>query len=93
LRKNYDYLCKNKIHMQTLKLRVNDRVYEKLIWLLSKFNKDEIEIIPENTDFVKNQNYLAGELNEILKGKANFIEMDEAEQRLENRLNKHENCI
>ncbi len=79
--------------MQTLKLRVNDRVYEKLIWLLSKFNKDEIEIIPENTDFVKNQNYLAGELNEILKGKANFIEMDEAEQRLENRLNKHENCI
>jgi len=79
--------------MQTLKLRVNDRVYEKLIWLLSKFNKDEIEIIPENTDFVKNQNYLVGELNEILKGKANFIEMDEAEQRLENRLNKHENCI
>ena len=79
--------------MQTLKLRVNDRVYEKLIWLLSKFNKDEVEIIPENTDFVKNQNYLAGELNEILKGKANFIEMDEAEQRLENSINKHENCI
>jgi len=79
--------------MQTLKLRVNDRVYDKLIWLLSKFNKDEVEIIPENTDFVKNQNYLAGELNEILKGKANFIEMDEAEQRLENSINKHENCI
>ena len=79
--------------MQTLKLRVNDRVYEKLISLLSKFNKDEVEIIPENTDFVKNQNYLAGELNEILKGKANFIEMDEAEQRLENSINKHENCI
>ena len=75
--------------MQTLKLRVNDRVYEKLIWLLSKFNKDEVEIIPENTDFVKNQNYLAGELNEILKGKANFIEMDEAGQRLENSINKH----
>jgi hypothetical protein len=52
-----------------------------------------VEIIAENTDFVKNQNYLAGELNEILKGKANFVEMDEVEQRLESTVNKHENCI
>jgi hypothetical protein len=79
--------------MHTVRLRVNDRVYDKLIWLLSKFNKDEIEIIPENSDFVKNQKYLAGELNEILKGEANFIEMDEAEQRLENIIKKHENSI
>lgn len=70
--------------MHTLRLRVNDRVYDKLIWLLSKFNKDEVEIIPENIDFATNQKYLDGELNEILEGKARFIEMDEAEQRLEN---------
>lgn len=79
--------------MQTLRLRVNERVYDKLIWFLSKFSKDEVEIIPEDIVFESNQKYLAGELDEILKGKANFIEMDEAEQRLENILDKHENSI
>ena len=44
--------------MHTVKLRVNDGVYDKLILLLSEFNKDEVEIIPETSDFAKNQNYL-----------------------------------
>lgn len=79
--------------MHTLKLRVNEGVYNKLIQLLSKFNKDEVEIIPETSDFAKNQKYLAGELNEILDGKARFVEMDEAEQRLENIFKKHEVSI
>ena len=79
--------------MHTVRLKVNDSVYEKLIWLLSKFSKDEVEIIPEDSDFAQNQQYLAGELNEILKGKANFIEMNETEQRLEKIIKKHENRI
>jgi len=79
--------------MHTVKLRVNDGVYEKLIWLLSKFNKDEVEIIPETSDFTTNQKYLASELNEILNSKAKFIEMNEAEQRLENVIKKHEGNI
>ena len=79
--------------MHTVKLRVNDGVYDKLIWLLSKFNKDEVEIITETSDFAKNQKYLAEELNEILNGKAGFIEIDEAEQRLENIIKKHESSI
>jgi len=79
--------------MHTLKLRVNDGIYDKLIWLLSKFNKDEIEIIPETSDFTKNQKYLTNELNEILNGKAKFVEMDEANQQLENIIKKHEGNI
>ncbi len=79
--------------MHTVKLRVNDGVYDKLIWLLSKFSKDEVEIIPETSDFAMNQKYLTNELNEILNGKAKFVEMDEAEQRLENIIKKHEGSI
>jgi hypothetical protein len=79
--------------MHTLKLKVNDKVYDKLLWLLSKFNKDEIEIIPESADFAQTQKYLTLELNDILKGDATFIEMDEAEQRLENVLKKHADSI
>ena len=79
--------------MHTVKLRVNDGVYDKLIWLLSKFSKDEVEIIPETYDFAKNQKYLTNELNEILNGKAKFVEMDEAEQQLENIIKKHVGSI
>ncbi len=79
--------------MHTVRLRVNDRVYDKLIGLLGKFSKDEVEVISETNDFIMNQKYLSGELNEILNGKAKFIEMDEVEQRLEKFLRNNENSI
>jgi hypothetical protein len=79
--------------MHTLKLRVKDGVYDKLILLLSKFSKDEVEIIPETSDFANCQKYLDSELNEILSGKANFIGMEEAEQRLDNIIKKHVSSI
>jgi hypothetical protein len=79
--------------MQTVRLRINDKIYDKLIWLLSKFSKEEVEIIPESEDFIRNQKYLAGELDEILSGKATFLELNETETRLENVIKKHENSI
>jgi len=79
--------------MHNVRLKVNDTIYDKLMWLLSKFSKDEIEIIPEASDFSKNQKYLNDELNDILKGNANFIEIDETEQRLENIIARHEDRI
>jgi hypothetical protein len=75
--------------MHTLRLKVNDKVYDKLLGLLGKFSRDEIEIIADTSDFTKNQKYLDQELNEILNGKANFIEVEEAEKRLENVILKH----
>ena len=76
--------------MHTVRLKVNDSVYEKLIWLLGKFSKDEVEIISENSDFAKNKKYLEDELNEMQEGKAHFLELNEVEQRLENIIKKHE---
>ncbi len=72
--------------MHTVRLKVHDSIYEKLIWLLGKFSKDEVEIIPDNADFAENKKYLEGELNEIQDGRALFMELNEAEQRLENHI-------
>ena len=69
--------------MQTLRLKVNDDVYDKLIWFLNKFSKDEIEIISETEEFIRNQKYLAVELDEIVTGTAKFLELNEAEERFE----------
>lgn len=70
--------------MHTIQLKINEKVYDKFIWLLSKFNKEEIEIISETSDFSLTKNHLQEELGEIENGNANFI----SQQDFENRLNK-----
>ncbi len=79
--------------MHTIRMKVNDTIYEKLMWLLSKFGKDEIEIIVENSTFSSDQKYLEQELNEIILGEAKFIGVEDAEKQLEKIINKHENRI
>lgn len=79
--------------MQTIRLRINDRIYDKLIWLLSKFNHDELEIIAEDTVFIENQKYLNSELHEITQGKATLVDMKEVNDRLETIIAKNENTI
>ena len=79
--------------MHTLKLKINDQVYDKLIWLLGKFNKDEVEIIMDESNFIETKKYLDAELDEITSGKAKFFTINEAEQRLENLIKKHEDHL
>ena len=70
--------------MKTIQLKVSDSVYDKFLWLLSKFTKEEIEIISENESFKATKNYLKNELSEIKNGTASFV----SEEELEDRLNK-----
>ena len=79
--------------MHTIRLKVNDKIYDKLLWLLSKFSKDEIEIVVENPTFDNDQKYLEKELNEIISGEAKFMSAEEAEERLEKSMKQHENRI
>lgn len=49
---------KNKI-IQTIKLKINDGIYNELMGFLNRFSKDEVEIIKENGDFNETKNYLS----------------------------------
>lgn len=68
--------------MHTIQLKINDKVYDRFLWLLSKFNKDEVEIISEDQDFILTKDYLQRELDEIQSGNAKFISQSELESRL-----------
>jgi hypothetical protein len=79
--------------MHTIRLKINDNAYDKLVLFLSKFGNDEVEIINEDVDFQQNQGYLEKELAEIRIGKANFIGIDEAEVRLNNIIKGYEDRL
>jgi len=76
--------------MQTIRLRVNDKIFDRFIWLLNRFNKEEIQVILENDEFVSVREYLKNELEKIDNGTAEFISIDHLESELENTIKKHE---
>jgi hypothetical protein len=69
--------------MHTIQLKINDKVYDRFLWLLSKFNKEEVEIVSEDQDFISTKTYLQKELDEIQSGNAAFISQKELESRLD----------
>ncbi len=79
--------------MRTIQLKIHDKVYDRILWLLSKFNKEEVEIISEDQDFAATQEYLQKELKDIESGKATFYSQDEIDNRLDQVIDKYENNL
>lgn len=75
--------------MQTIRLKISDKVYDRFLKLLTEFRKEEVEIV-EDFGFEKNKAYLEGELKEMENDSAIFIEEEEVYDRLENVIRKHE---
>ncbi len=76
--------------MQTIRLRVNDKIIKNLMWFLGKFSKTEIQIINEDNEFLTVQHYLQQELKKIENGKVEFISLDELDSNLENTIQNYE---
>jgi len=72
--------------MQTIQLRVSDKVYGNLLWLLSRFGKDEIQVINEKSEFLAVQEYLKNELDQLESGKLEFVSFEELDNHLEETL-------
>lgn len=76
--------------MQTIRLRVNDRIYKNLMWFLARFNKEEIQLIRENDEFLSIREYLNKELEKIENGTSEFVSIDQLDNELENTIRKYE---
>ena len=76
--------------MQTIRLRVNDKVYKNLIRLLNKFSKEEIQVIEENDTYLSIQQYLEKELASVEDGSAKYLSIDELNDDLDATIDKHE---
>ena len=76
--------------MQTIRLRVNDTIFQQLMWFLKRFSKNEIEVINENEEYLSVQEYLKKELEDIENGTAEFISFNQLDQELETTIRKYE---
>jgi hypothetical protein len=76
--------------MQTIRMVVSDKVFDNLMWFLSRFNLDEIQVITEGNEYISIQNYLQHELNQVEEGKMEYLTLEQLDQQLEETINKHE---
>lgn len=76
--------------MQTIRLRVNDKVYKHLMWFLNKFSKDELQIIEEDQQFLSAQKELKKDLEILEQGQAEFIDLQQLDDELEATIRRHE---
>ncbi|MCF8372862.1 MAG: hypothetical protein K9H64_14665 [Bacteroidales bacterium] len=75
--------------MQTIRLRVNDKVYKNLMWFLGRFTNEEIQVVKETDQFISVQEYLSSELEKIENGTAEFESIDQLDEELEHTLRKY----
>jgi len=76
--------------MQTVRLQLNNSSYKQLMKFLQGFNKEELQIITEDNEFLSVQNYLQKELLSIEEGKTEFINLDQLNLELEDVIQKYE---
>lgn len=76
--------------MQTIRLRVNDSIFQQLMWFLKRFGKNEIEVITENEEYLSIREYLKKELENIENGTAEFISFNQLDEELESTIREYE---
>ena len=76
--------------MTTIRLNINEKVLEKVLKLLSRFTKEDVEIIKEDSDYLTNKEKIQGVMDRIDAGKEKLLSQDEFNSRLNQALSKYE---
>lgn len=76
--------------MTTLKLKVNERILDKVLWLLGQFKPEDLEVVHDDPNFKENQAYLKKELERYESGQAKTLSIEELDSMLEAKIPKHE---
>lgn len=76
--------------MHTLRLHISDKVYDKLLWFLNRFDKSEIEIVQENTAFSSNKEYLSNELDKLNSNQATFVSSEDLNNSIDEIISNYE---
>lgn len=76
--------------MATIKIKVSDKILDKVVWLLRQFKPEDLEILESDPNFESNKAYLDKELNRLRSGEAKTFSVEEADQILEKTIREYE---
>jgi len=76
--------------MQIIRLKVDEKIFQNLMWFLHRFSPEELQIIEEDNSFISIQNELKEKLNVVENNKAEFIDLEQLDDDLETTIRKHE---
>jgi len=77
--------------MAIVRININDKVLDKVMWLLGQFSKEDVEIIQENDVYLRNKTEVLSELEKVKANKAEYISVDELETEIQKVIAANEN--
>jgi hypothetical protein len=76
--------------MATLRLKVSDKILDKVLWLLGQFKSEDLQIMETEQAFEENKNYLENELARTNSTETKFYSIDEFDALMEKTISEHE---
>ena len=76
--------------MAIVKLNVNEKVLDRVLWLLSQFKKEEVEIIKEDADYFTKEATVAQSYSKLEEPSTEFISLEELNRKIDKVIKKYE---
>ncbi|MEQ9289343.1 MAG: hypothetical protein RIG77_20615 [Cyclobacteriaceae bacterium] len=76
--------------MATLKLKVSDKILDKVVWLLSQFKTEDVQILESDEQFEADKLYAQNELARLESGASGSYTIDQLDELLEKTIRQHE---
>lgn len=76
--------------MATLKLKISDRILDKVLWLLGQFKSEDVEIIQDEESTEENRRYVRESLQKLEQGKSRVYSMEALDDMLEKTIKAYE---
>ena len=77
--------------MEAIRLEFQPEIKAKILEFLSTFSSDELKIVQEDSDFLKNKRKLDSDYAKIKNGTEKFYTLEEVDAILEETISKYEN--
>ena len=76
--------------METIRLKFDSNIKDKILEVLSSFSSDELEIVQEDTDFDENKNKLNIAYAKLKSGSEKMYSIDEADAILDKTFSEYD---
>ena len=76
--------------METIKIKVSEKIRDKVLSLLQQFDKEDLQVIENELDFGFSEPELQNEYQKLNSGKTKTYSLEEADEILEETIKRYE---